>query len=161
MDSSAHAKYQSGSGLIEVMVALLILSVGLLGFAALQGNAIKVTREARQYSEASMLAYDFFDRIRTNRQYATTKPTSYQTSFDQELDQDFDCMANICSTKEFAAWDLADWKQEVARLIPDGDAEVKLSTSKISGYTLISVSITLRYAIDEDEFETWDFEAVI
>ena len=57
---------QSGMTLIEVLVALLILAIGLLGAAVLQLNALKYTDSARMTSQASFIAYDMLDRIRTN-----------------------------------------------------------------------------------------------
>lgn len=59
-------RYQIGMTLIEVLVAVLILTVGLLGAAALQLNALKYTDSARMASQASFIAYDMLDRIRAN-----------------------------------------------------------------------------------------------
>ncbi len=52
--------------LIEVLVAVLVLAIGLLGAAALQLNALKYTDNARMTSQASFIAYDMLDRIRAN-----------------------------------------------------------------------------------------------
>ena len=57
---------QEGMTLIEVLVALLILTVGLLGAAAVQLNALKYTDSSRISSQASFVAYDMLDRIRAN-----------------------------------------------------------------------------------------------
>ena len=57
---------QTGMTLIEVLIALLILAVGLLGAAAIQLNALKYTDSARMISQASFIAYDMLDRIRAN-----------------------------------------------------------------------------------------------
>lgn len=59
-------RHQSGMTLIEVLVAVLILAVGLLGAAVLQLNALKYTDGARMISQASFIAYDMLDRIRAN-----------------------------------------------------------------------------------------------
>lgn len=152
---------QQGSGLIEVMVALLVLTVGLLGYAALEGNAIKVTREARQYSEASMLAYDFFDRVRSNRELATKKTATYETSYDADTQTNNDCFTNSCTAEEFAEWDLALWKSEVQRMLPAGDAKVAITGNNLSGYTVLKVVVTLRYALSDEETDEWEFEAVL
>ena len=50
--------------LIEVLVAVLILGVGLLGAAMIQLNALKYTDSSRMTSQASFIAYDLLDRIR-------------------------------------------------------------------------------------------------
>ncbi|MGZ7457562.1 type IV pilus modification protein PilV [Pseudomonas sp. Ma2-10] len=91
---STHA--QDGMTLIEVLVALLILSVGLLGAAAIQLNALKYTDSARMTSQASFIAYDMMDRIRANSgaDYTVTSPTSGNLSVvrDQDL---YDFTRNI------------------------------------------------------------------
>ncbi|WP_338479554.1 type IV pilus modification protein PilV [Pseudomonas trivialis] len=59
-------KCQAGMTLIEVLVAMLILAVDLLGAAAVQLNALKYTDSARMISQASFIAYDMLDRMRAN-----------------------------------------------------------------------------------------------
>ncbi|QDH63251.1 type IV pilus modification protein PilV [Pseudomonas azotoformans] len=57
---------QIGMTLIEVLVAVLILAIGLLGAVMLQLNALKYTDSSRMTSQASFIAYDMLDRIRAN-----------------------------------------------------------------------------------------------
>lgn len=57
---------QRGFSLIEVLVALLVMSIGLLGAAALQLNALKYTDSSAMRTQASFIAYDMLDRIRAN-----------------------------------------------------------------------------------------------
>lgn len=59
-------KGQAGVSLIEVLVALLIMSLALLGAAALQVNSLKYTDSARLRTQASFVAYDMMERIRAN-----------------------------------------------------------------------------------------------
>lgn len=65
-DTYRHPK-QAGFSLIELLVALLILTFGLLGLAALQARATNAEFESYQRSQAVMLASDMVERIRTNR----------------------------------------------------------------------------------------------
>ena len=58
---------QRGVGLIEVLVALLLLTIGVLGFTALQLRAVNATEEAMLRTEAMNLARDLAEKIRTNR----------------------------------------------------------------------------------------------
>ncbi|MCF4996529.1 type IV pilus modification protein PilV [Pseudomonas syringae] len=87
---------QKGMTLIEVLVALLILTIGLLGAAAVQLNALKYTDSSRMASQASFIAYDMMDRIRANSgaNYTTTPPTSgnLNVARDQDL---YDFTTNI------------------------------------------------------------------
>lgn len=62
----AFARCQTGMTLIEVLVAMLILTVGLLGAVVLQLNALKYTESSRMASQASFIAYDMLDRVRAN-----------------------------------------------------------------------------------------------
>ncbi|MBV7491784.1 type IV pilus modification protein PilV [Pseudomonas sp. PDM30] len=90
---------QEGMTLVEVLVALVILGVGLLGAAAVQLNALKYTDSARMTSQASFIAYDLMDRIRANAaaDYTIAPPASGNP--DVTRDQDlFDFNANIVSS---------------------------------------------------------------
>lgn len=62
----SHRTAQAGISLIEVLVSLLILSIGLLGAALIQLNALRYTDSSRMTSQASFIAYDMLDRIRAN-----------------------------------------------------------------------------------------------
>lgn len=55
-----------GFSLVEVLVAVLVLSVGLLGLAALQVTGLRASDSARMRTEASMAAYDLADRLRAD-----------------------------------------------------------------------------------------------
>ena len=63
---TALTRPQSGMTLIEVLVAVLILTISLLGAAVIQLNALKYTDSSRMTSQASFIAYDMLDRIRAN-----------------------------------------------------------------------------------------------
>ncbi len=87
---------QEGMTLIEVLVALLILTVGLLGAAAIQLNALKYTDSSRMTSQASFIAYDMMDRIRANAaaDYTVAPPTSGNLSVARDQDL-YDFTTNI------------------------------------------------------------------
>ena len=59
-------RINDGFTLIEVLVALLILAVGLLGIAALQFKGMRYSNDAFMRSQITFLAYDIADRIRAN-----------------------------------------------------------------------------------------------
>lgn len=67
---------QKGFSLIEVLVAMLILCVGLLGAAAIQLNALKYTDSSAMRTQASFIAYDMMDRIRANNTMDYTLPSA-------------------------------------------------------------------------------------
>lgn len=81
--SSARPLQQHGTSLIEVLVALVVLSVGLLGLAGLQLNALKLNQTAMQRSEATLLAYSILDQMRADA--AVAKAGGYDFSFGDPL----------------------------------------------------------------------------
>lgn len=61
---------QQGFTLIEVLVAVVVLAIGLLGLAGLQATAVRSNSSAYMRSQATVLAYDITERMRANRQAA-------------------------------------------------------------------------------------------
>lgn len=61
---------QSGAGLIEVLVAVLVLGVGLLGIAAMQATALKNSQSSLERSQAVIQTYAILDAMRANRDVA-------------------------------------------------------------------------------------------
>lgn len=57
----------AGVTLIEVLVAVLVLSLGLLGYAALLAFSLKANQSANFRTQATVLAYEALDMIRANR----------------------------------------------------------------------------------------------
>lgn len=57
---------QRGVGMVEVLVAVLILAIGLLGIAALQATALKNSLSAMERSQGVVHAYSIFDAMRAN-----------------------------------------------------------------------------------------------
>ena len=102
---------QKGVGMIEVLVALLLLAVGVLGFTALQLRAVDATAEAQSRIQAMNLARDLAERIRANRTaytaYVTqlTATTQAKTASPACLQTD---ETNPCTTAaQMAAYDAA------------------------------------------------------
>lgn len=71
---------QRGVALLEVLIAFLILSVGLVGFSALQVRTLKATQSTLQRTKAVMLANSILDSMRANKAVAITDPSGYLVS---------------------------------------------------------------------------------
>lgn len=72
--------HQQGVGLMEVLIALLILAIGILGFSALQLRALDASQEATERSVAMNIARDLAERIRVNR----TGLAAYKTAINSK-----------------------------------------------------------------------------
>jgi type IV pilus assembly protein PilV len=64
--STASRQRAPGFTLVEVLVALVVLSIGLLGIASLQLSSLRWNHGASKRSQATLLAYDILDRMRAN-----------------------------------------------------------------------------------------------
>jgi type IV pilus assembly protein PilV len=56
-----------GAGLIEVLVAVLVMAIGLLGVAAMQASALRNSQSALERSQAVVQTYTILDAMRANR----------------------------------------------------------------------------------------------
>ena len=96
---------QRGFSLIEVLVAAVILSVGVLGVAGMQVASLQQNRTALLRSEAQQLAWDLADRMLVN-------PDANYASVDFSDDPTFstNCSTSNCSLNHMAQFDVAQWK---------------------------------------------------
>ncbi|MCK4110513.1 type IV pilus modification protein PilV [Acinetobacter radioresistens] len=98
--------YQKGIGLVEIMVALLILAIGILGFIALQYRALEATSEGSYRIQAINLARDLAERIRINRDAFSTYQQQVQLPLNQKAFKT-NCFSNNCSAVDLADFDVA------------------------------------------------------
>jgi type IV pilus assembly protein PilV len=63
-------RLQRGVGLIEVLVAVLILALGMLGMAGLQSKSLRASQSSYARSQAVMLSYYMMDAMRADRKNA-------------------------------------------------------------------------------------------
>ncbi len=121
---------QRGFTLVEVLVAFLILSVGLIGLAGLQLTGVKNTREAYYRTQATVLAADIMDRMRANLGGVSDKDYDAKTSGTATAG----CLADAgCTSAQMAAHDLFEWRQAVTDNLPAGDAIVCIDSSPADG----------------------------
>lgn len=108
---------QRGVSLIEVLVSVLIFSVGLLGLAALQLNSLKANQTASVRSHATFLAYEMGDRMRAAR--GDAQAGFYSLAVGAGLP----CKPAEETCLPFQR-DLAEWRANLAQQLPNGDGGV-------------------------------------
>lgn len=111
-----------GFSMIEVLAALLILSIGLLGFASLQAANMNVGNQAWLRSQATVLAADMVERIRGNA--ATFEAGSYDLAFEAVLATPADCNAASCTVTQLALFDQSQWYANLATQLPEGTGSI-------------------------------------
>lgn len=109
-----------GFSLLEAMVALVVLSVGMLGIAALHGQSLTAGRTAQLRTHAVNLAGDMADRIRVNRLGAAAYEGAAENgACDPQSGGGVDC-----TPAEMAAHDLFVWEAQLERVLPNGAGSV-------------------------------------
>jgi len=132
---------QSGTTLIEVLITVILVSVGLLGLAGLQLTTVQNTNSAAERFEASILARDILERMRANRQQA----------LNGEYDLDMD---DAPGGAGLAGDDLDAWMAALAAL-PNGDGSVEM----VDGVVTIEVEWT--DASDDNTGDTRDMSVFL
>jgi type IV pilus assembly protein PilV len=112
---------QQGFTLLEVLIALLVLSIGLLGLAALQTIGLRSNEMASMRTTSTMLTYDISDRMRANPQ--GTIDGDYIIDSGVVTETVTDCTSTDCTTAQMATFDLSQWKTALAQL-PGGQGEI-------------------------------------
>ncbi len=103
--------YQKGVTLVEAMIALLVISIGLLGIASLQITAMSQNASSLHHSQAVWYAYNMSDRIRANMsEFANYDGIDTSNGYTQ------DCVSNTCSNTEMIDADAAEWETMVSNL---------------------------------------------
>lgn len=127
---------QTGSSLVEVMVALFVLAIGLLGILALQSKSMQYNQSAHVYSQAIYLANDIAERIRSN----PTVASEYLIAADAEVPQGVDCTTTACSPADLAKWDKIKLHDNVTAALPAGTVVITNPVATDTGLFRIEIS---------------------
>jgi type IV pilus assembly protein PilV len=125
-----HKHTQTGFSLIESMVALVVVSVGMIGIAGLYGQGLSAGRTALYRTQAVNLAADMADRIRVNRLGgANYGGPAANNNCDPPG-------AVNCSPAQMAAHDLFVWTNQVTQQLPNGAGTVVVAGTAPPTYTI-------------------------
>ena len=134
-----------GMTLVEILVALLVLSIGMLGFAALQTTSLRFNTSAYYRTQATALAYDLSDRMRANRQAALDG--AYTVAFQNPPPA---CNAIAQGVGSVAEQDLAAWRNAMACRIPESTGSVVPNGNE--------VTVTVRWNDSQGEQPPLEFQ---
>lgn len=120
---------ESGITMIEVLITMVIVSVGLLGVAAMILNSVENNRSAYQRTQASTLAYDMADRIRANPKTADSYNSFNTDGASQTVPA---CLSSDvgCDGGKLAEADKAQWARSIegttdsASVLPDASGKI-------------------------------------
>ncbi len=127
---------QRGFTLVEAMVSLVVLSVGMIGTAALFAQGLGAVTTARYRTQAVNLIADMADRIRVNRPGLAAYAGA-------AADNNCDPGGGVnCAPAQMAAHDLFVWNQQVQQILPEGQWQVQFNAATAPPSYTIQVSWT-------------------
>ena len=132
------SRAERGFSLIEVLIALIIMSVGMLGIASLYVQSMQAGRTSLFRHNAVTLAGDVADRMRAN-------PTGGNAYTGAGADNNCIAQGTDCSNVEMAAQDILGWDQQADDTLPNGLVAITFDN------TVIPPSYTIAITWDEPE----------
>lgn len=148
MHTPSHPNFQRGFSLIEVMVAVVVLSIGLLGMAALQAATLRYNQSANYRTQASNLAYELVDTARSYQE----RDTRNIRSLLQPLTSGWTdtCAASTtptnCTASNALTCDRERWANHVCRSLPNG-------RGRVTDYNATTGALTVELCWSDDRSE--------
>lgn len=152
---------QRGFTLIEVMVAVVILAVGLLGMASLMARSQKSNESAYSRSQATLMAYDIVERMRTNIVDPASSDKKYKVIFVTDSSSNAskyvitslpNCTAPTgtipAGGATRATYDIAAWCASLKASLPSVDTantKISLDTSKLDTLGIVTVTVRIQW----------------
>ncbi|MFC5741608.1 type IV pilus modification protein PilV [Dyella tabacisoli] len=133
--------HQRGISLIEVLVAVLIFSIGLIGLAGLMVMAARSNQAAYLRTQATFLAGNMADRMRANP--VGVWSGSYNASYSSVSNQQVCNASSACSPDQVAARDQHVWGTMLSATLPDAVASISCDKSSV-GFALSPDQINMR-----------------
>ncbi|MGH8158327.1 MAG: type IV pilus modification protein PilV [Rhodanobacter sp.] len=135
-----------GFTLMEVLVALVVISIGLLGIASMQASAIASTHTSQTESLVSIEARSLADAMQANPGYWASGlfPASFTITNNTISDtalagQNTDCGTIACTPGQLAGYDLQHWATQLNLQVPGSTATVacQASTPYVCSITVV------------------------
>ncbi|OHX11346.1 type IV pilus modification protein PilV [Chromobacterium sphagni] len=136
----SRAPRQTGFSMLEVLVALMVISLGLLGVAGMQAAAINNTSIARTRSLGSIAAESMAAAMHANTAYwgalsnaasNTWSVNASGVSGSPSLSQTVDCSASgtSCNSANLASYDTTQWGSGTLAALPGGSGQIACTST--------------------------------
>lgn len=125
-------RHSRGASLIEVLVSVVIASIGLLALAGVNAASVKYTKMSQYRATATQLANDIGERMRANKGVASPASGFFNGAYDFTTDfagqstkatlpsELCNLSTSVCTPAQIAALDLAQWRILVRDQLPEG-----------------------------------------
>lgn len=135
------SKYQVGITLIEVLIAVVITAIGLLGVARMQTISVRFNHSAYLRSQAASLADDVIERMRVNTDAAIAGNYNIQLANATPVSANCIGAAANCNPVQLATFDVRLWLLMAQNVLPAGDGAINVDTT----VTPPTVTVTVRW----------------
>lgn len=137
----------AGFALIEVLVAVIVLAIGLLGLAGLHASGFRDNHGAFVRTQAIYAVNDLADRMRSNR--AAAIAGNYEVAAAPAAPT-FDCVTNftgttvagLCNSAEMATADLVAWYNFLGNALPGGNATIVCNPVGCAANAIHTITVT-------------------
>lgn len=141
-------RWDRGITLLESLIAIIVLSLGVLGILGSQIKTLSNTQETNYRTEALKLIDDLSDLMKIQPDAVAMK-SLYTTDGGGNTAQD-ECQDTECSPQDLAKSDFSKWNRKVANFLPLGEATVFETQDEKQ----IGVLIQWRSSSDNDKINT-------
>ncbi|MEE9320320.1 MAG: type IV pilus modification protein PilV [Granulosicoccus sp.] len=148
---------QRGVGLIEILISVVILSIGFLAAARMQIEGMRSSQGSYFQSQAYFMANEIIDRMRAN--IDGVRDGYYSQSFTTDSGaSNPDCNTNDCDKEQLAEQDLYDWSShlhpatsDMAPVLPSGETYAASGAINSLGDGRFSVTMTWSEIVNGEE----------
>ncbi len=143
-------QFNRGFSLIEVLVALVVLSIGLMGMAGLQQTGVRNNHNALLHSQASMLAYEIADFMRSNSKavrFGRYNTDTAQTDNPPACADTAESSAINCNSSEMATFHLSIWSNHLSEHLPLGTGMVECLDNNTSDFNPCSIGSVVKISV--------------
>jgi type IV pilus assembly protein PilV len=143
---------QRGVTIVEGLVALVILSVGMLGIASLYVTSLKTGRTALLRTQAVNMVNDIIDSIRANG----TAGAGYELDAlaNAPGEEDEGCVVgSVCTAGQIATQDLKNWATALTAALPGPEASIDYTDSATGTPDIYTVNVSWQEAGETQRFQ--------
>jgi len=143
-------QHHNGFSLIEVLVALVVLSIGLMGMAGIQQTGVRNNHNALLHSQASMLAYEIADFMRSNARavrFGQYNTDTAQTGNPPACADSDESDAIDCDPAAMATFHLSVWSNHLSEHLPLGTGTVDCLDSNTDDFNPCSAGSVVRISV--------------
>jgi type IV pilus assembly protein PilV len=135
----------AGFTLLEMLVSMVVLSVGLLGVAKLSLGTVQSNDSAFMRSQATALIQQILDSMRANQPQAAAG--AYNIGIGTSPGSAPACFNTNCGTTSIVTYDLAKWKGRLTSNLPSGDGSINVATATnpLTGGTETTATVTVQW----------------